>query len=182
MRSITDRARRNVAIAEDELLGDETIGYVRDDGEGDGASGFVGQIVTAGPEEEADYNDARYWVREVDDTSSAETDALVLAPLADGRWLTATNRLELGIGSGGAGTHAIVKAVTGISVPDRFVWVHRQSFKTSGVRWVFESYPGQLQEDWFAFLVSCRNGVCPQGGWYHMDGPGFISQSEPPAC
>ncbi len=182
--SFMDRVRRTIAHAQDELLPDDNVGFDRPS-EGGGTSSFVAKLMTEGPEEEADYSDARYWVQEVDDTSESETDALILAPIDvedGGRWVTATNLLELGIGGSDAGTHAIVKAVTGITVPDRFVLVSEKSFGSAGKRYVFESYPGQLQEDWYAFLVSCRNGDCPEGGWYRMDGPGFISQTEPPAC
>ncbi len=140
-----------------------------------GDASFWAKIVTAGPDSEADYSDARYWVREVENTGGTDpTDPLTLAFLDGGRWVTAHNLVELGIGTSDAGTHAIVKSLTGITVPDRFVLVR----SVSG-RYVFESYPGQMQETDYAFAADGGSGGCPTGTWYKMAGPGYVEQSSP---
>lgn len=145
---------------------------------------FLAKIMPSGPDSQPDYTDARYWVQEVDDSTSIETGALTLSEVAvvdGGLWVTAHNLVERGIGSGDMGGHWIRRAVTGINVPDRYVIVHEVTF-TVGKKYVFESYPGQLQEGVYAYRVTCLDGECPQGDWFKADGVGFFAKIDPPAC
>lgn len=52
------------------------------------STSWVGKLVSAGPGEEADYTDRRYWVREVNPDT--------LSILSGGRWVTAKNLAERG--------------------------------------------------------------------------------------
>lgn len=150
-----------------------------------GGARFLAKVQSQGPSAEADYTDARYWVQEVDDTTSGATDALSLSEVsveAGGRWVTAHNIVERGIGTSDLGGHYIRKAVTGISLPTRYVIV-REVPLTTGMKYIIESYPGQMQEGIYAAKVTCKdeNG-CPVPTWYRLEGPAFVAAATPPDC
>lgn len=130
---------------------------------------FVAKIVGEGPEGADDFDDARYWVREV----SLET----LEVLDNGRWLIAVNLCEMG------SSHHMLRRVVpgGDTIPDRFVVIATLS-PAAAYGHVFNSYPGQMTELW-GYKVNCLDADgCPEGEWYQMHGPGFVVAATPQAC
>ena len=166
-----------VEDVEDREDPDVAWAVVRLGGGGGGLVGFPARVYTTGPTGQSDYTDARYWVREVEDTSADEDSSLILNYKQDGRWVTATNLVERG-----RNTHGINKTIGDISPGTRYVWVFEADLG-NGKRYFFESYPGQIDTNIYAFLVECRDAEgCPQGDWYKMIGPAFVSQTNPPSC
>jgi len=143
--------------------------------------GFLGRIESAGPLGEGNYSDARYWVREVQDASASETDPLSLSYKTGGRWVTAHNLTEYGVGASDRGVHGIAKTVTGKSVPPRWVWVERRNLGGQ-LRWVFWDYPGQMIEAQYAYLATSvdAEGCVDAGSWYKTTGPAITSKTAPP--
>jgi hypothetical protein len=156
-------------------------------GAGQGTSSWLGKIQSAGPNAEADYADARYWVQQLADTSASENDPLILAevPVANGgKWITAHHVTEFGMDSGHAGIHAILRDMGPIPASRedfRYVIVSEINLG-AGKRYVFHSYPGQMLRDQYAYLVACLQDNCPIGDWYRMTGPSIVDKAEPGAC
>ena len=121
-----------------------------------GQQQFVAEIVGEGPNGEDDFIGATYWVREISLVS--------LEAVVNGRWVRALNLCEIG-----SPHHVLRNIVLGEDVPQR-------------LGHVFSSYPGQMVPLW-GYKVDCldENG-CPQGEWFEMFGPGFVSTTQPPAC
>lgn len=124
---------------------------------------FVAKLVGEGPEEEEDFDDARYWVREVNPKT--------LEVLINGRWVEARNLCELE-----APNHLLRNTALGEEPPDRYVVV------TDIGGYIFDSYPAQMIPLW-GYKVDCLDeDGCPQGAWYQMHGPGFVVAATPEAC
>jgi hypothetical protein len=112
--------------------------------------GFLAEILDHGPNDEEDYEDARYWVRELVETSAADTavteplslsnDALIASEYPV-RYVTATNLAELG-----PDTH-------GLTVDDTtIVRVSMLRSADGTARFYFERGSGAgLVEDWFDY-------------------------------
>jgi hypothetical protein len=159
--------------------------YVMNVGGTGGGAFFLAKLMNNGPEGEADYDDGRYWVQEVAVTAGNETDPLImsLVPVANGgRWVTAHNLVEYGAGANDTGLHNVRRFLAGISaIPQRYVWIREVKLDV-GKRYVFDTYPGQMIENAWGFIVTCLASSCPVGAWYRMDGPGFRVQEDPPNC
>jgi len=180
---VADESRRQAQRALGDVLPDVTLpGYTASQAGQAGVPGFLALIVDTGPEAEPDYDDARYWARQVADSSQLAADPLSLDFKENGLWVTAHHLTERGTGDGGEGTHAITRGVDGQTVLPRYVWVTEVDLG-GGKRHVFKSYPGQIFDNLYAYIVACLNDEgCPVGAWHRMIGPAVVEQVAPDEC
>ena len=102
------------------------------------------RVVRTGPNNEADFTDSRYWVRELT-ISFNEDKSATFALKTNGLWVVATNTMEYGLSQHGM---LLPEGVTldrsfQGSLPDRIVWVR----KVRADGYVFDAIPGVMIPD-----------------------------------
>lgn len=165
LNSIAANVLQRVSIVGGEITRNGTSLCINVSGRRGGAGVFFwGKITTLGPADEADYTDARYWV--IEQTRSVDEDTKwTFADKESGRHVTATNLLELGIGTSDAGTHGCIytsgeapaRGGAALTAPSRYVRVF-----SDGDKYFFESLPVVLIEDSYYLDVYGVDGDgCP---------------------
>ena len=117
---------------------------------------FLGEIVADGPAGEADYADARYWVRRVSVASGTSNDNLSTTKLiaADDRavHVTAVNLAEVV-----AGTHSVAVGETVIVVRSQDAGANTRYVFSQGVTAASDRITGVLAYAWSADQPSCSS-------------------------
>ena len=140
-------------------------------------------IVATGPQSQADFDDARYWVHRVKRVGTA--DPLVTYPEYEldtsASPFMAINYCECGATTGQHGFHGILRKPSGYTddLPPRYV-----TCRLVGAIWHFDSYPGTMVEDYHLRVIECDENGCPiPEAWDKAIATAtVVNNSPPPGC
>lgn len=147
---------------------------------------FIGAIVPGGPDDEEDFTNGLYWVRQVVSTGFDGAGVPQFDYRTKGRWVKAFNLAERGMGDDGAGIHALRPAVKPARVDlwlQQFVVVDGIN-SPAGICWLFHAAPVAFVPESFYLDVTAIDGDgCPDTyHWWQGYAPfAFQAVDSPPA-